>query len=603
MSLVNEPTVNNENLSASFPLKPEDFHDESSSAWIQASPVLARSPQTKNLISKKRKAAKDHSDEFKDLFDSVPQIKEYFDMKKQIGCGTFSNVYLATVKELGEKSPLYALKHIFSTSHPKRTENEIKCLKEIGGKQFVVGVEGCIRHNGEVVVIMPYIEHTKFSDLLNNMTMDDIKEYMWQLFLALHQVHSCDTIHRDVKPNNFLFNLKTKKGGLVDFGLAQQCGKPKQTESKTNPVEPGKRLNQIEAQKSRKPASCGHTTRHSTGTCSPQVKRKCLSEIQTNSIAKRPHLRETIKKVCDKKTAQVTAEKKFALRRKLHGNEENYIDGKPITPCRAQDIKFTSLSSPLPQLNHRSTPVSVKKTNKVTIADVFPAIRKYGSSRAPSRTGLKGQTGDKSNGSARCNCFGKLTVCYKCLARPAFVAPRAGTAGFRSPEVLLRYPSQTTAVDIWAAGVIFLSLLSGRCPFFRPANDIESLSQIVTLFGSKKIQDVAKYCGRKITISSNFSGYNLQGVVMSLKRNPDEKSIAGNQGPNLRKSPRRIKKIEASSLEEPQPATEHDQRGFEAVNIPDTAFELLTHLLDVNPKTRYTAMEAINHPFFFRPKV
>ena len=46
--------------------------------------------------------------------------------------GTFSNVYLATLRSLGENSPQFALKHIFSTSHPKRIANEIRCLNEIG---------------------------------------------------------------------------------------------------------------------------------------------------------------------------------------------------------------------------------------------------------------------------------------------------------------------------------------------------------------------------------------------------------------------------------------------------------------------------------------
>jgi serine/threonine protein kinase len=44
---------------------------------------------------------------------------------------------------------------------------------------------------------------------------------MKALFESLAHVHSMKVIHRDVKPGNFLFNLKKKEFMLVDFGLAQ----------------------------------------------------------------------------------------------------------------------------------------------------------------------------------------------------------------------------------------------------------------------------------------------------------------------------------------------------------------------------------------------
>ena len=80
-------------------------------------------------------------------------------------------------------------------------------------------------------------------------------------------------------------------------------------------------------------------------------------------------------------------------------------------------------------------------------------------------------------------------------SRSQQTAPRAGTPGFRAPEVLLKYPHQTTAVDIWSAGVIFLCILSGRYPFFKAHDDMSALAQIVSLMGSKAIADAAKTFG------------------------------------------------------------------------------------------------------------
>lgn len=52
-----------------------------------------------------------------------------------------------------------------------------------------------------------------------------------------------------------------------------------------------------------------------------------------------------------------------------------------------------------------------------------------------------------------------------------------------------------SAVDIWSAGVIFLSLLSGRYPFFRANDDMTALAQIVSTFGSEQVKEAAKACG------------------------------------------------------------------------------------------------------------
>ena len=74
-------------------------------------------------------------------------------------------------------------------------------------------------------------------------------------------------------------------------------------------------------------------------------------------------------------------------------------------------------------------------------------------------------------------------------------APRAGTPGFRAPEVLLKCPNQTTAVDMWSAGVILLCILSGRYPFFRAHDDLTAMAQIIGLKGSKECTEAARSYG------------------------------------------------------------------------------------------------------------
>jgi len=49
----------------------------------------------------------------------------------------------------------------------------------------------------------------------------------------------------------------------------------------------------------------------------------------------------------------------------------------------------------------------------------------------------------------RCDCFGRPRYCENCMGRSSQKAARAGTPGFRPPEVLLKLEHQTTAVDMW----------------------------------------------------------------------------------------------------------------------------------------------------------
>lgn len=75
--------------------------------------------------------------------------------------------------------------------------------------------------------------------------------------------------------------------------------------------------------------------------------------------------------------------------------------------------------------------------------------------------------------------------------RPTARASRAGTRGFRAPEVLLKCPDQTVAIDIWSVGVIMLCFLTKRFPLFNAMDDAESLLELGTIFGKRRMEQVA----------------------------------------------------------------------------------------------------------------
>jgi len=62
----------------------------------------------------------------------------------------------------------------------------------------------------------------------------------------------------------------------------------------------------------------------------------------------------------------------------------------------------------------------------------------------------------------------------------------------------------------------------------------------------------------------------------------------------LRNSPKRRGLIKGES---PRKLSQAKQGGFEIVDIPDSAFDLLRQMLDPNPRSRITALKALYHDF------
>ncbi|KAG1147639.1 hypothetical protein G6F37_003896 [Rhizopus arrhizus] len=75
---------------------------------------------------------------------------------------------------------------------------------------------------------------------------------------------------------------------------------------------------------------------------------------------------------------------------------------------------------------------------------------------------------------------------------------RSGTRSFRAPEIYLNSLRQTTAMDIWAVGVILLSFLTNVYPYFDPEDSAAGIVELMSTFGLKQVHSFAKFYGRNI---------------------------------------------------------------------------------------------------------
>ncbi|KAH7327736.1 kinase-like domain-containing protein [Stachybotrys elegans] len=140
-------------------------------------------------------------------------------------------------------------------------------------------------------------------------------------------------------------------------------------------------------------------------------------------------------------------------------------------------------------------------------------------------------------------------------------ANRAGTRGFRAPEVLFKCTEQTTAIDIWSAGVILLTILSKRFPFFNSADDVEAMIEIATIFGSKRMKAAGLLHGCVFETSIptiGQQGFSIEKIILWSTCRSDEK-----------------------------PLTPEER----------LAVQFLERCLELDPSKRITAEEAMNHEF------
>nr|XP_033772272.1 cell division cycle 7-related protein kinase [Geotrypetes seraphini] len=512
------------------------------------------------------------------LYDAVPQLSKVFQITDKIGEGTFSSVYLATAQLISGNEEKFALKHLIPTSHPLRIAAELQCLTVAGGQDNVMGVKHCFRKNDHVVIIMPYFEHDAFLDILNSLSFEEVREYMFNLLKALERIHSFGIVHRDVKPSNFLFNRRLKKYALVDFGLAQGTSDTK--------IELLKVV-QSESQQKSCLQNKGHRMIGNKAAVPPELAQQSSAKPAVWSLAQ----------------IQIKPQKEefsgLSAQRSVFG-ERNF-----------------NIKSPNSQQN---VTVRLTKQNKViNVASKKLVTRKKVVSSKTLNNGTAKRAATTFPANLTCECYATDRVCSICLSRRQQVAPRAGTPGFRAPEVLTKCPNQTTAIDMWSAGIIFLSLLSGRYPFFKASDDLTALAQIMTIRGSKETIQAAKRFGKSLLCSKEIPGQDLKILCERLRGISCAKTTTN----ELQQYSMQLAVLEKNKKDDmliPQTHEEQsllknctlehchsdkkteitmstvDMKGWD--KVPDEAYNLLDKLLDLNPATRITAEESLLHPVF-----
>ncbi|EGD72372.1 hypothetical protein PTSG_00392 [Salpingoeca rosetta] len=141
---------------------------------------------------------------------------------------------------------------------------------------------------------------------------------------------------------------------------------------------------------------------------------------------------------------------------------------------------------------------------------------------------------------------------------------RAGTRGYRAPEVLLQCTYQSAAIDMFSAGVIALGLLSHRTPFFPAEDDLTCLAEYIAVFGFVPFKDFAAALDKELDVEFGADPPDEIGVAHDLEafctrlRCPDDAPLS----------------------------------------FPKEFYDLVRGCLSIDSRFRLTAAQALAHPFF-----
>eukprot|EP00040_Diaphanoeca_grandis_P014620 m.74290 g.74290 ORF g.74290 m.74290 type:complete len:476 (-) comp24646_c0_seq1:134-1561(-) len=203
------------------------------------------------------------------------------------------------------------------------------------------------------------------------------------------------------------------------------------------------------------------------------------------------------------------------------------------------------------------------------ISEPVKEERSHTKSKTPHTVGLVGRLGAATHDAA-----GKLD------SRKPEDASRAGTRGFRAPEVLLRVQHQSPAIDVWSAGVIMLTILCARTPLFLSDSDHDSLCEIAVLFGVESLQVMAKSLNKEFLFSKIDDNQSPCAYLESWMKKKGRVAAPGTST--------YLKSI--VTVSKPDHPAHH--------LLPDSAFDLLKEMLQLHPYDRIKANKGLKHQFF-----
>jgi serine/threonine protein kinase len=155
---------------------------------------------------------------------SATRFSERYEIKSQAGMGGMGTVYQAIDRDSGSLVALKIL-HSRNTIEQARFDQEARVLAELSHPGIVRYFDHGVTPNGSPYIAMEWLEGETLEDRLGRGNLGPAAAaHVARLVLeALSAAHSCNVVHRDIKPGNiFLVGWKLSEIRVLDFGIARR---------------------------------------------------------------------------------------------------------------------------------------------------------------------------------------------------------------------------------------------------------------------------------------------------------------------------------------------------------------------------------------------
>lgn len=115
-------------------------------------------------------------------------------------------------------------------------------------------------------------------------------------------------------------------------------------------------------------------------------------------------------------------------------------------------------------------------------------------------------------------CKGLCSPCMFCRGRSKRDSYQiVGTPGVRAPELLFGLGLCNPSIDIFSCGIVLLSLICAKHPFFMPKDETENIYDLAFLLGSETLENMGESEGLRVTMSEKIPPADYYHLVMSVR--------------------------------------------------------------------------------------
>ena len=156
-------------------------------------------------------------------------VHQQLDVIRVVGSGTYGEVYECWDRV--NKREVAMKRFIPGVNNAQGCRSclpEKQFIQRLSGRRNVVNVmpspplapDGHIMFEDQSALVLTFLRHDTPKSIVREFSREEMRDYMFELLLALTEVHAAGIAHNDIKLSNILFDRAQRKCLLVDFGLA-----------------------------------------------------------------------------------------------------------------------------------------------------------------------------------------------------------------------------------------------------------------------------------------------------------------------------------------------------------------------------------------------